>query len=120
MRKLKTILQWGMAGIGILLILSLVRSITRIVGSNEKVREASQHVSELQAENKNLSEELSTLQSVQFIEREARDKLGLAKKGEIVVVLPDEDKLRELAPKFSGKIYSLPDPNWKLWLRLFF
>jgi len=104
---------------GIILSLSLVRSISKILGSGEKVVEAEKQVLALENEKKDLNEKFNALSSITFVEKEARDKLGLAKKGEIVVILPDADKLREIAPKLEDKKYSLPDPIWKKWMKLF-
>jgi cell division protein FtsB len=118
-QKFKAVLRWGFVILGVLLALSLVRSISRIVGSGEKVKQAQADLDRLKKENADLTKELSGLQSVGFIEKQARDKLGLARKGEIVVILPDEDKLRQLAPELSVKHYDLPKSNWEKWIDLF-
>lgn len=117
--KIKVILQWGIVLLALILGYSLVKSIIKIAGSSGKVEDARREVQGLKKENEDLNKELMAVQSVQFIEKEARDKLGLAKKGEIVVVLPDDETLRSLAPKVEEKTSSLPDPNWKQWLKLF-
>ncbi len=117
--KIKLLLQWGIVLIAFVLGISLVKSISKIVGSNEKVLKANEEVKTLQKENENLDKELKNISSVQFIEGQARDKLGLAKKGEIVVVLPNEETLRSLAPKIDEKKYELPISNWEKWMRLF-
>jgi 2-phospho-L-lactate guanylyltransferase (CobY/MobA/RfbA family) len=76
-------------------------------------------VKELQRENRKLKRDLQEKESEEFIEKELRNKLNLAKKGEIVVVLPDEEILRKLAPERVEEEEALPDPNWKKWLKLF-
>ncbi|MDP3994252.1 MAG: hypothetical protein Q8P91_00270, partial [bacterium] len=55
----------------------------------------------------------------EYIEKQLRDKLGLSKEGETIVVLPDADTLRKLVPPIPGEEEILPDPNWKKWLKLF-
>jgi hypothetical protein len=42
------------------------------------------------------------------------------KEGEVIVVLPDEDILRKLAPLLPTEENTLPEPNWKKWEKLFF
>jgi len=118
--KIKLFIRLGFLIIALFLSISFIRSITKIVGSNQKITDARKKVDELQKENEELIEKLKKVKSVQFIEGQARDKLGLAKKGEIVVVLPDTDTLKSLAPKLPQDKVNLPDPNWKKWLKLFF
>lgn len=117
--KIKSFIQLGILILAIILIISLIRSISKILGSNQKITDAQTKVEELQKENTDLTKELQTVKSTQFIEEEARDKLGLAKHGEIVVVLPDDNSLRALAPKIPEEKASLPISNWQKWLNLF-
>lgn len=118
--KIKSFLRFAFIAIAIALSLSLLGGISKIGSSTQKITDAENKVDELKRENEELKRELHIAQSTQFIEQIARDKLGLARRGEIVVVLPDADALRSLAPKLPEEKFSLPDPNWKLWLRLFF
>ena len=98
---------------------SLLKSISKIVGSNQKILDEQKKVETLKKENSVLNKELQFAQSPQFIESQARDKLGLAKKGEMVVVLPDEKILKSLAPKMPIEKKIELDPVWKKWLKLF-
>ena len=117
--KIKSIVRITVFVVAIVLGISLLKSITKITGSDSKVTDARNALDELKKENKDLMNRLAAVKSIQFVEQEARDKLGLAKKGEIVVVLPDEESLRALAPKETIEKDSLPPSNWELWLRLF-
>lgn len=119
LRKIKSIVKIIILGIVLILGLSLVRSIAKLANSNQRIVDEETKVAKLQKENRELEEKLKGIKSVEFIEKEARDKLGLAKKGELVVVLPDTETLKSLAPKLEEKKFTLPDPNWKLWLNLF-
>jgi len=98
----------------------LLGGISKIGSSNQKIIDAQNKVNELKKENQELNQELQIAQSMQFVEQMVRDKLGLARKGEIVVVLPDDVLLRSLAPKLPEERFSLPDPVWKMWMKLFF
>ena len=96
-----------------------MRNISKINKAKEKVVKVEQNIEKLKEDNKELEEKLGEVQSTQFIEKQIRDKLGLAKEGEIIVVLPNEDVLRRLAPKIEEDETKLPDPNWKKWMNLF-
>jgi len=71
-------------------------------------------------------EELSYRSSLEFAEKEARDQLGYAKRGETVVVLSDfEEKVKgakeEVDPDLEeGGASGLALPYWKQWRILFF
>ena len=67
-----------------------------------------------------MEQRLAEVKGEEYIEKQLRDNLGLAKEGEIVVVLPDEEILRKIAPSVPEEEDILPDPTWKKWLKLFF
>lgn len=117
--KIKALIQIGLFLVAILLSFSLLGSISKIIGSNQKIVDAQNKVNLLEKENKDMNQKLQAVKSTEFVEQEARDKLGLAKNGEIVVVLPDEATLRSLAPKLETEKESLPIPVWQKWLKLF-
>ena len=48
-----------------------------------------------------------------FIEKEAREKLGLGKPGEVVVILPKVEQRPSNAPATEGKA------NWRKWWELY-
>ena len=62
---------------------------------------------------------MEKVQSDIYIEKQMRDKLGLAKEEEVVIIMPDEEILRKLAPTYPEEEQTLPDPNWKKWAQLF-
>ncbi len=119
LHKIQSFIQYLTMILALILAFSLIKSISKIVGSNGKITDAQNSVHELQKENEDLKTRLEAVKSTQFIESIARDKLGLAKKGEIVVVLPDESILKSLAPKLENQKYTLPVPIWQKWLKLF-
>jgi len=96
-----------------------MRNILRIRNVNDTIAEEEAVVADLWKENEELKKELQILGSEEYKERQLRDKLGLAKEGELIVVLPDDETLRKLAPKSLEEEDSLPDPNWKKWMHLF-
>lgn len=118
--KLKLISTISVLLFTILLSISLLKSINNITSGTQKVKDAEIKVKDLEKQNAELEIKVETVQTQDFIEKQARDKLGLAKPGETVVVLPDPEILRKLAPERSTEETALPDPNWKKWMKIFF
>ncbi|MBI4157383.1 septum formation initiator family protein [Candidatus Woesebacteria bacterium] len=110
--------------LGLLLLIglstSLVRSYQKAAKTKALVEREKKKIEELKSQNEKLEEDLARVKSEEFIEKQLRDRLGLAKAGEIVLVLPDLETLRKLAPKVGEEEESLPDPTWKKWANLFF
>lgn len=112
--------QYVFIVVGVLLSLLLIRNIFNLVSSQDKIRQSQEKVAKLRDENERLRREKEQAQSPEFLEKIAREKLGLAREGETVVILPDEETLKKLAPQPSEDGLGEQFPNWKLWLRLFF
>ena len=105
----------------ILFVISLVRNFTRTRSMQITLLEAEKSLEELYEKQKSLQGDLEKVEGDFYIEQQARNKLGLVKENEVVVVLPSKEVLRNLSPwKEKNKEYSLPNPNWKKWVKLFF
>lgn len=88
--------------------------------AKSSLNQSKEALDKLEDENKELQRQLENVKTERYSEKEARDKLNLAKEGEIVLVLPDDDVLRKLSPRRKEEQeHLLPDPNWKKWLSLF-
>lgn len=103
----------------VLLILSLFRNYQKVKDVDQQIRNKEAEVQKIREEGEELEKRLALAQSDEFIEKQLRDKLGMAKEGEIVVILPPDDVLRKIAPKIVEEEEILPDPNWKRWLKVF-
>ncbi len=108
-----------MLAIAILLTLSIVSNIGKIIQIRGEVARERAKIEKQKKENEELARTVADTQGPSFVEKEVRDKLGLVKKGETIVVLPDVETLRSLAPKPPVEEDALPDPNWRKWLKLF-
>ncbi len=106
--------------LGFLFLLSLVRNVSKIADAEKRISRARERVENLKKENEETERRLAEVRGEEYIEKQLRDKLGLAKEGEIVVVLPDEEILRKIAPGIPEEEDVLPDPTWKKWLKLFY
>ncbi len=115
-KKLSGIAIWVFV---ILLLISTIKNIGRVRSINDAVQAEKGKVEKMKQENAQLEAQIAQTQGSAFIEKQIRDKLGLAKAGEAIVVLPSADILRKLAPQIPVEQNSLPDPNWKQWLKLF-
>ena len=104
----------------ILLALSVVRSIGNRAQIQSEIAAEAAKVAKMKEDNQRLEAQIAQTQGDEFIDREIRNKLGLVKTGEAIVVLPDSDVLKKLAPVTPLDLETLPDPNWKKWEKLFF
>lgn len=99
--------------------ISLIKNIIKINEAKNRIEGERQKVVKLEEERKTLEEELRKMQANEYLERQLRDKLGLAKEGESVVVLPDAEVLKSLVPEIPDEKDYLPDPISIKWLKLF-
>lgn len=95
---------------------NLVIQIMAAVKSGERLSQAADTVYKLEAKNKELRKKLAEIQSSEFIEEQARDKLGLSKKGETVVIIPEEKLKLVLGASQAAQVRL---PNWLGWLKVF-
>lgn len=97
---------------------NLVSQIVQAIKSGERLSEASDGVFKLQNQNKELKKKLTEMQSSDFIEQQARNKLGLSKKGETVVIIPEKTLNLVLGASSSAQPVRLSNPAG--WWRVFF
>ncbi|MDO8503936.1 MAG: septum formation initiator family protein [bacterium] len=116
----KRYIRWALLIVALIIIISMGRNALGLFGRKDQIKEARERVRELEGEQAQILELKEKVESPEFIEREAREKLGLAKSGEVVVVLPSEDILRRLAPKIEEEEFVEALPIWKRWAMMFF
>jgi cell division protein FtsB len=102
-----------------LFILSLVRSMGKAREVGRVIKEKEERIKKMEAKNEEVKKKLEEAKSDAYIEKKLRDDLGMAKEGEIVFILPDEEVLRSLVPPLPEEVDVLPDPIWKKWFKLF-
>lgn len=96
---------------------NLINQIISAVKSGERLSQAADAVYQLEAKNRKLKQKLSQIRSAEFIEEEVRNKLGLSKKGETVIVIPEEKLKAVLGASSSAQVRL---PNWLGWWKVFF
>ena len=107
--------------ISLLGIYSLAKSLVSFFGVDERVVKAQQEVASLRQEYEELQGVADEVASGKKEEKYIRDKLGLVKPGEVVVIIPDEllaerrtqDKIVEEKPELEKQI-------WQQWLAVVF
>lgn len=108
-------------GIIILIVLflayKLFSQILYALKSEDRLTQAAEVVYELENKNKQLQKKLSEAQSPKFIESQARNKLGLSKKGETIVIIPEDTLKLVLGTSQSAQLRL---PNWLGWLKVFY
>ncbi|MBI2590531.1 MAG: septum formation initiator family protein [Candidatus Blackburnbacteria bacterium] len=104
-----------------LITISAIRTAFSLSGRQNELLLARQKLAQEQAEQKRLQEIQKSINSPVFIEKEARDKLGKAKPGETIVVLPGEDVLRSFAPIMpkNDEMSLEVLPVWRQWVEIF-
>lgn len=100
------------------LIVNLSRSILEIWKKKDIVHEREIALQEAQIRNDELKKKIADAESPEFIERTAREKLGLVKDKEVVVLM-DTSKIASKDSESEKKLLDT-DPNWKRWWKLFF
>ncbi len=118
--KLKKFLGYATLGLVALLLISTVKNVNRVINIRKQVEVERERVEKMQAENVKLQAQIAEAQGSDFIDKQIRNKLGLTKEGETIVILPDESILKSLAPALVIDEETLPDPNWLKWKKLFF
>jgi len=96
---------------------NLITQIMEASKSEERLSLSADVVYKLEAKNKELKKKLSQIQTPEFIEEEIRNKLGFAKAGETIVVIPEEKLKLVLGASQAAEVRL---PNWLGWLKVFF
>lgn len=103
--------------LGLVLSFSLIRNLYNSYQNYQILASTQSKLTKLQQENADLKTNLSQVNDPSYIEREARERLGLVKPGEVVVILPPPGSAEATQATTSA---NLPRPVWRQWLGLFF
>ena len=90
-------------------------NLVRLYKAGGRLTEEEKKLTEVQKENQALKDRLAEVQTPEFLEREAREKLGMGKEGEVVVVIPPE----ELQAANKQQTDKKQEPNWIKWRKLY-
>lgn len=87
--------------------------------SADRLTSSVNRLHDLEIKNTELKNQLKIVSSPEFIEKIARDELGLGKEGETTVVIAQE-KLKQIIRSQKEAIVEQRLPNYLGWWRLFF
>lgn len=98
----------------LLVIKNNISSIFRTIGDENTADSLKKKLSEEEKENQFLKERLFYVKTDRFVEKEAREKLGMSKPGEFIIIAPTSTPLNKERIEIDTK------PNWRKWFELFF
>ena len=96
--------------VSLIIINGLIHSIYSLWNKQDLIKDANNRLAQEKSENARLKARLKEVNSPEFIEEEARNKLFLVKPGESPVILPDLSPTPK--PKKEENI-----PNYQKWLK---
>jgi len=114
MSILKKIFNYIILGLIFILLINLSRDVWKLWHADETIKRARQKLEEERAKNKEL-EEKRVSQDEFFLEEQIRNRLGMAKPEEIIVILPEELAITTEEEKQKSKQELA---NWEKWLSL--
>lgn len=100
--------------ISLMVSVGLLRSIVGHFQRNDVVGERQKILREEEARSRQLKDHLKEATSAAFIEKQAREKLGLAREGDIIVLMQSP------TPPMGEKKKPENLSHWKRWWKLFF
>ena len=106
-----------LAIISLMVCVGLLRSIVSHLRRNDVVEEHRQSLVKEEERNRELKDRLKEATSPAFIEKQAREKLGLAKPGDTIVLM---NTGAVVDAKSKHEAAAVGTSNWKRWWQLFF
>ena len=103
--------------VAVLVIISLVRMIWDNLEGLRRVKNLRNETQSLQEQNAQLKKEIEERKSLEYVEEEARRKIGMVKEGEKVFIYPDQGQVdsEENGPDYiEGELC-----YWREWLNAF-
>lgn len=111
----KKIVQILWLVLGLYACIALSRSLAQLYQASRRVTTQETKLSELKSEVAGLKTQLEEVESWDFLEKQARNELGLQRPGEIVLVLPPTN----LVVNGGESRSEVTEENWQKWLKLF-
>lgn len=90
-------------------------NVYRLWRTGDSVKEARRNLVEATAESERLQKQLLEVKSPEWVEKEARERLGYGRPGETILVLPEQESSRET--ELGAQEQNIP--NWKKWWKLY-
>ena len=110
---MKQILTWCIIFISIALVVQLSHSLYDLLQKGNIEKQALQRLEKARSEHEDLQKKLAEVTDSGYVEQQARNKLNMAKKGEIVAIVP------KITPIIIEETASPSLPVWKQWMTVF-
>ncbi len=105
--------------LGVFLVVNLSRSIIDLWQKGGLLDKEEERYAKARLENEELTKQYEQIQTPEYIEKEARDKLGLGREGEVVVVLPPNKD--QSTDQLSNKVKDNEvKAVWRKWVEVLF
>ncbi len=113
--------DWVVVGLGLMLAVRTGANVFRLWKAGERLTTLEAQVEAAKIENIQLKGKLALVNSPEYVEKEAREKLGYGREGEVMVLLPQEKEevLGQTTASVDGK-EEKPKANWQKWWELYF
>lgn len=111
----KSVFRALFLAINLFVAVGLANSVYDLWKRRDIVRQRAAVLNRVKDENRQLKEDLAEAQTPEFIEREARNRLNLAKPGESIVIMETPPAATQ-----SAQVETTQVPTWRAWWRLFF
>ncbi len=113
--------DWVVVGLGLMLAVRTGANVFRLWKAGERLTTLEAQVEAEKIENIQLKGKLALVNSPEYIEKEAREKLGYGREGEVIVLLPQEkeETLGQNTASVDVKAEK-PKANWQKWWELYF
>jgi cell division protein FtsB len=105
--------DWVAVIVGSIFIIRGSEAVLRLIRAGERVKETRQELVEAKKTNEELRAKLDEVNSNEFVEREAREKLGYGREGEVILILPEQKTDGTKENNTNVK------PVWKMWWDLY-
>lgn len=103
----------------VLFITSLTQTIMKIRKMNKEVASRENQLERLKKEEEELKKKYEEITSSEYMEKQLRNQLNLAKENEIILILPEDEILKKLVPSDIEETAYDIRPNWRKWADIF-
>jgi len=113
-------IRWIVIFVSLFMIVSLSRSVVDLWERRFIVKKEQDRLIQLEKKHQELTDKLHLVQTSSFVEKEARERLGLAKEGDTVIIMDTNTYPENARTGNSSGITSTQIPYWKQWWGVFF
>jgi cell division protein FtsB len=105
--------------VSILFVTSLIQTIMKVRKMNKEIASRESQLDSLKKDEDALKKKYEEITSPEYMEKQLRNQLNLAKENEIVLVLPEDEILKKLVPPDDQEVTYDARSNWRKWYELF-